>query len=69
MEIPIVKAFIIGSDDELAFWCPFCNTFHYHQYEGHKTAHCSNYNSPFRKDGYIIKKIYQEGFERNGHKI
>jgi hypothetical protein len=37
------------------FWCPHCRAKHYHGAgDGHRTAHCTNSNSPYRKTGYYV---------------
>ena len=57
-ENPIVKVFKTDNQKQYAFWCSFCNKFHYHGSAelGHRTAHCINQNSPYHKTGYILKE-------------
>lgn len=57
-EIPVVKVFKTESEKQYAFWCPYCKRYHYHGSAslGHRTAHCTNKNSPFRETGYILKE-------------
>ena len=64
-EYPIIKA--LPRKGGWKFWCPFCKKWHLHgASEGHRVAHCfcrapmepySNIESPFRKTGYILKKM------------
>lgn len=57
-EIPVVKVFKTENQKQYIFWCPYCNCFHSHGAIalGHRTAHCTNKNSPFRETGYILKE-------------
>lgn len=57
-EIPSVKVFKSQNQKQYIFWCPFCNRFHYHGSAslGHRTAHCTNPDSPYKKTGYILKE-------------
>jgi len=64
-KIPIVYAFTDGRTTS-EFFCKYCNKEHRHGFgEGHRSAHCSNQNSPYNKTGYIIKydtkRIYVSG--------
>lgn len=52
---PILLAFP-DRNNNLHAWCPYCVTFHHHgKGEGHRVAHCTNTDSPFKKTGYILK--------------
>lgn len=56
-QYPILLAFEHKKTGFLSVWCPYCCTFHFHgEGEGHRSAHCTNPNSPFKESGYVIKK-------------
>jgi len=48
----------------ISVWCPFCKEYHVHGFPknekwksndvSHRTAHCSNEDSPFKKKGYFV---------------
>lgn len=63
--IVTVKGF--KNEKHFIFYCPFCDKFHKHgavsptgkhntKY-GHRGAHCSNDNSPFNENGYMLKEF------------
>ncbi len=40
---------------EYRFWCDYCHVYHRHGAKpGHRVAHCSVANSPFKVKGYIL---------------
>ncbi len=57
--------------DGMMFWCPYCEKWHMHgRGDGHRTSHCINKNSPYAKEGYVIKmmtkkelRMVQKGIE------
>lgn len=62
---PVLKCFP-ASETQVKAWCPYCRKWHLHGYlesdRGHKSlgafrANCMDENSPFKKTGYILKKI------------
>jgi hypothetical protein len=57
MNIPILNA-IIYDEFHVKVWCEHCNTWHYHGRKGgsgHRSAHCTNRNSPYKITGYEIR--------------
>lgn len=54
-EVPIVPAFAL--DDEIwTFPCKYCKKWHRHgPFEGHRVAHCTSIESPYRETGYILE--------------
>ncbi|MGN1299340.1 MAG: hypothetical protein ACI4UE_05105 [Candidatus Scatovivens sp.] len=67
-EIPVVKVFKTENENQCSFWCPYCKKYHYHgiPLEGHRTAHCTNKNSPFRETGYILKEYTKKELQELG---
>jgi hypothetical protein len=56
-EFPILLAYERNHEGHLSVWCPYCICFHHHGTgEGHRVAHCSNPDSPYKNGGYVIKK-------------
>ena len=66
----------IGADGTIgygfAFWCPYCHEFHYHGWtdtslrkrtDGHRVAHCSNMDSPYRETGYFLVRFKRKELE------
>jgi len=56
MDTPIIKC-EPRKDFEggMEFYCPFCRDYHRHgRGEGHRGAHCTSEQSPFKATGYII---------------
>lgn len=72
-KLPTIKCFPWSGGRQMTFWCPFCESWHYHgQPNGHRVAHCSDTvthgrrfgfsepcatGSPFKEHGYIIKMM------------
>ncbi len=66
--IPVVKVFhkpnpSIKGEDLVSFWCSYCQKIHRHGgkvrnkvHYGHRVAHCSNPNSPYKLTGYYMKR-------------
>jgi len=58
--MPKIKCFFNG--EQAVFHCPYCQSLHAHgsyangDFEGHRCSHCHSDHSPFRKDGYYLKK-------------
>ena len=50
--IPTINAEPTG-DDRLRFFCRYCDRYHYHG-AGHRVAHCSVEDSPYRDTGYVL---------------
>lgn len=49
-EIPV---FVV--DERGRFFCPYCKCIHTHgNIDGHRIAHCTKDDSPFKKTGYVI---------------
>lgn len=67
-EIPVVKVFKTENQKQYTFWCPYCICFHKHGAAalGHRTAHCTNPNSPFRKTGYFLKEYTKKEMQELG---
>lgn len=60
-ELPVLVAFEKNNMGDLAVWCLYCRCWHYHSPpEGFRTAHCME-PSPFRKTGYVIKRVRLPG--------
>lgn len=60
---PVLAYFDTGRE-QVAGWCPFCRRWHYHgRGDGHRVAHCTNENSPFKEGlqrwphGYSLKPV------------
>ena len=54
-KIPLVFARVTATGG-WSFWCPFCRTWHRHgPGAGHKVAHCTEPDSPFKKTGYHVR--------------
>lgn len=50
-------AFERNTDGHLSAWCPYCKEIHHHgSGEGHRSAHCTSQESPYKQSGYILKK-------------
>ncbi|WP_235856736.1 hypothetical protein [Niallia taxi] len=57
---PVLEAFERNERGDLSVYCTFCKVFHHHSSDdGHKSAHCTNDESPYLKTGYIIKKTFK----------
>lgn len=57
-DYPVLAAFERNAEGMLSGWCPFCQDWHHHGVgEGHRVSHCINDNSPFKKTGYMLKKV------------
>ena len=55
---PVVDAVLGECGGCLSFYCPYCRHRHFHGLpEGHRVAHCSNPNSPFRERGYFLRQV------------
>ena len=67
-EIPIVKVFQSKDGVQYFFRCGFCNRFHYHGASGlgHRLPHCTNQNSAYLRDGYILKQYTQKELRELG---
>jgi hypothetical protein len=64
--IPVVYGMKLNGA-QIGFWCPFCRCAHYHGSGekvsvsghhilwGHRAAHCTAANSPFKKTGYDLQ--------------
>lgn len=51
---PIVSCYDNGR--QYIFYCIYCGENHGHgRGDGHRWAHCSNINSPYKKTGYILR--------------
>lgn len=61
MTTPIVK--VKHQPPHLVFFCEYCKKNHYHGdcngnikiALGHRTAHCTNFRSPYYNTGYILE--------------
>jgi hypothetical protein len=61
----------------ISVWCPFCREQHLHGWDPgygsthaeHRTAHCSNAESPFKETGYYISVWRKKDPEYASHVI
>lgn len=61
-DLPVLAATERNLTGDLSVWCPFCKCWHHHGAgEGHRVAHCTNLDSPFRESGYIVKRVKPPG--------
>lgn len=55
---PVLMAEVCGDGVQCRGWCDFCSRWHYHgNGDGHRVAHCTTVNSPYRKTGYILFRV------------
>lgn len=56
-EVPTLEAYRTSSGG-LEAWCPPCATFHHHgSGTGHRVAHCTYPNGPYRATGYVLQPV------------
>lgn len=56
----IIKVLRTNDERYYVFWCPFCRSFHFHDYEsgkGNVKSKCINEDSPYFRDNYIIREF------------
>ncbi len=65
--MPKLRAIPISAK-QCKVWCPYCATWHIHGYDDlerrrwtHRVAHCYDYSSPFKADGYLIRLVNRHG--------
>ena len=64
---PVVKVFKTKDGVQYYFWCPFCNSFHYHGAVslGHRYSHCTTKNSLYMGE-YILKEYTKKELREMG---
>jgi hypothetical protein len=55
-DIPTLPAWPSPDGKQWKVWCPHCRRYHFHgPPAGHRVAHCTRPDSPFRGTGYFIE--------------
>jgi hypothetical protein len=53
-DVPVIAATVLGHQQ--SFYCEHCGAQHVHgRGNGHRVAHCSNPDSPFKRTGYVLR--------------
>lgn len=61
-DIPTLYGYGVEQENTLYVWCSYCKKWHMHglQNLGHRTAHCFDWNSPYRKGGgYFLERVFK----------
>jgi len=54
---PVLPAFV-HDDGQVNVWCIYCGAWHHHGGgDGHRAAHCSHPDSPYRETGYVLRQV------------